>query len=73
MPESTSLAIYSVYVAMVYLLAMPRRLVRRPGVGPAQDVAIAAGVIMCGHLLLALPGTRPTSSRWHWWRSARVC
>ncbi|MBH1935464.1 MFS transporter [Streptomyces sp. AV19] len=59
MPESTSLAIYSVYVAMVYLLAMPGGWFGDRVWGPRKTVAIAASVIMCGHLLLALPG-KPT-------------
>ncbi|RLU94764.1 MFS transporter [Streptomyces griseocarneus] len=56
MPEATSVAIYSVYVAMVYLLAMPGGWFGDRVWGPRKTVAIAASVIMAGHLILALPG-----------------
>lgn len=59
MPEATSVAIYSVYVAMVYLLAMPGGWFGDRVWGPRKTVAIAASVIMAGHLVLAIPG-KPT-------------
>ncbi|RKN61285.1 MFS transporter [Streptomyces klenkii] len=59
MPEASSVAIYSVYVAMVYLLAMPGGWFGDRVWGPRKTVAIAAGVIMAGHLTLAVPG-KPT-------------
>ncbi|WP_171163151.1 peptide MFS transporter [Streptomyces sp. I05A-00742] len=59
MPEASSVAIYSVYVAMVYLLAMPGGWFGDRVWGPRKTVAIAASVIMAGHLMLALPG-KPT-------------
>ncbi|MEV4438317.1 oligopeptide:H+ symporter [Streptomyces sp. NPDC049577] len=59
MPEASSVAIYSVYVAMVYLLAMPGGWFGDRVWGPRKTVAIAASTIMAGHLLLAIPG-KPT-------------
>ncbi|GAA2722672.1 MULTISPECIES: oligopeptide:H+ symporter [Streptomyces] len=59
MPEASSVAIYSVYVAMVYLLAMPGGWFGDRVWGPRKTVTIAASVIMSGHLLLAVPG-KPT-------------
>ncbi|MFC5722173.1 peptide MFS transporter [Streptomyces gamaensis] len=56
MPETSALAIYSVYVAMVYLLTMPGGWIGDRVWGPRKTVAIAAGVIMVGHLVLAIPG-----------------
>ncbi|MCA6093650.1 oligopeptide:H+ symporter [Streptomyces sp. SCA3-4] len=56
MPEASSVAIYSVYVAMVYLLAMPGGWFGDRVWGPRKTVAIAACVIMAGHLALAIPG-----------------
>ncbi|MGW1077721.1 peptide MFS transporter [Streptomyces sp. NPDC002537] len=59
MPQATSVAIYSVYVAMVYLLAMPGGWFGDRVWGPRKTVAIAASVIVAGHGVLALPG-KPT-------------
>ncbi|MFI9720680.1 peptide MFS transporter [Streptomyces sp. NPDC052396] len=59
MPQASSVAIYSVYVAMVYLLAMPGGWIGDRIWGPRKTVTIAASTIMCGHLLLAVPG-KPT-------------
>ncbi|MEU5424440.1 oligopeptide:H+ symporter [Streptomyces olivoreticuli] len=59
MPEASSVAIYSAYVGMVYLLAMPGGWFGDRVWGPRKTVAIAAGVIMAGHLALAVPG-KPT-------------
>ncbi|MFI1972921.1 MFS transporter [Streptomyces cinnamoneus] len=56
MSEANAVAIYSVYVAMVYLLAMPGGWFGDRVWGPRKTVAIAGGVIMAGHLCLALPG-----------------
>ncbi|KPC63748.1 peptide MFS transporter [Streptomyces chattanoogensis] len=55
-PEANAVAIYSVYVAMVYLLAMPGGWIGDRIWGPRKTVAIAGGVIMAGHLVLAMPG-----------------
>ncbi|MFC0601407.1 peptide MFS transporter [Streptomyces palmae] len=49
-------AIYSVYLAMVYLLAMPGGWFGDRVWGPRKTVAIAASIIMTGHLALAIPG-----------------
>ncbi|MEW2392683.1 oligopeptide:H+ symporter [Streptomyces venezuelae] len=54
---ATATAIYSVYVAMVYLLAMPGSWFGDRLWGPRKTVAIGAGVIMLGHLCLAVPGS----------------
>lgn len=59
MPEASSVAIYSIYVAMVYLLAMPGGWFGDRVWGPRKTVTIAASTIMAGHLLLAVPG-KPT-------------
>ncbi|MBB4894828.1 POT family proton-dependent oligopeptide transporter [Streptomyces olivoverticillatus] len=59
MPEASSVAIYSVYVAMVYLLAMPGGWFGDRVWGPRKTVTIAASTIMVGHLALAIPG-KPT-------------
>ncbi|MET8558165.1 oligopeptide:H+ symporter [Streptomyces sp. NPDC004959] len=56
MNAGTATAIYSVYLAMVYLLAMPGGWIADRWWGPRRTTAIAAGIIMCGHLLLAVPG-----------------
>ncbi|MFI9614811.1 peptide MFS transporter [Streptomyces sp. NPDC052023] len=51
----TAIAIYSVYVSTVYLLAMPGGWFGDRVWGPRKTVAIAGAVIMAGHLVLALP------------------
>ncbi|MGW7521336.1 peptide MFS transporter [Streptomyces sp. NPDC054796] len=56
MDLATATAIYSVYNAMVYLLALPGGWFGDRVWGPRKTVAIAAGIIMCGHLALAVPG-----------------
>jgi proton-dependent oligopeptide transporter, POT family len=50
-------AIYSVYVSLVYLLALPGGWVADRFLGPRKTVAVAGLVIMSGHLSLALPTT----------------
>ncbi|MFD9427604.1 MULTISPECIES: peptide MFS transporter [unclassified Streptomyces] len=57
MNAATATAIYSIYMAMVYLLAMPGGWFGDRVWGPRRTVTISAGVIMLGHLTLALPGT----------------
>lgn len=54
---TTSTAIYSIYMAMVYLLAMPGGWFGDRVWGPRRTVTVAASVIMVGHLTLALPGS----------------
>lgn len=54
-PAATGAAIYSVYNASVYLLAMPGGWIADRLWGPRRTVAVAGVVIMCGHFLLAVP------------------
>ncbi|MFJ5808207.1 peptide MFS transporter [Streptomyces sp. NPDC093093] len=56
MTAATTTAIYSVYVSMVYLMAMPGGWFGDRVWGARKTVAIAGFVIMGGHLSLALPG-----------------
>ncbi|QES06444.1 MFS transporter [Streptomyces venezuelae] len=56
MTAATATAIYSVYVSMVYLMAMPGGWFGDRVWGARKTVAIAASVIMLGHVSLALPG-----------------
>ncbi|MGW3554931.1 oligopeptide:H+ symporter [Streptomyces griseoincarnatus] len=51
----TATAIYSVYLSLVYLLALPGGWFGDRVWGPRKTVAVAGGVIMLGHLTLALP------------------
>lgn len=53
---ATATAIYSVYVAMVYLMAMPGGWFGDRVWGARKTVAIASFVIMAGHVSLAVPG-----------------
>ncbi|MEU6391224.1 oligopeptide:H+ symporter [Streptomyces sp. NPDC046939] len=55
MSATTATAIYSVYMSMVYLLAMPGGWVADRFWGPRRTVAIGAGVVILGHITLALP------------------
>ncbi|MFD7431989.1 peptide MFS transporter [Streptomyces sp. NPDC059818] len=55
MSATTATAIYSVYMAMVYLLAMPGGWMADRFWGPRKTVAIGAGVVILGHITLALP------------------
>ncbi|MET8893412.1 oligopeptide:H+ symporter [Streptomyces albogriseolus] len=51
----TATAIYSVYLSLVYLLALPGGWFGDRVWGPRKTVAVAGGIIMLGHLTLALP------------------
>ncbi|MET7288513.1 oligopeptide:H+ symporter [Streptomyces sp. NPDC005573] len=51
----TATAIYSVYVSLVYLLAMPGGWIADRFLGPRKTVAVAGAIIMIGHLCLAVP------------------
>lgn len=53
----TATAIYSVYLSLVYLLTMPGGWFGDRVWGPRKTVAIAGGIIMLGHLTLALPSS----------------
>ncbi|MFI9602602.1 oligopeptide:H+ symporter [Streptomyces sp. NPDC052043] len=57
MNAATATAIYSVYLSLVYLLAMPGGWVADRILGPRKTVAVAGTIIMLGHLMLALPST----------------
>ncbi|MFE7425577.1 peptide MFS transporter [Streptomyces sp. NPDC014735] len=57
MNVTTATAIYSIYMAMVYLLAMPGGWFGDRVWGPRRTVTVAASIIMVGHLTLALPGS----------------
>ncbi|MBY8887758.1 oligopeptide:H+ symporter [Streptomyces sp. PTM05] len=52
---ATGAAIYSVYNATVYLLAMPGGWIADRLWGPRKTVAVAGAIIMTGHFLLAVP------------------
>ncbi|MGW2180108.1 peptide MFS transporter [Streptomyces sp. NPDC001732] len=57
MNAATATSIYSIYLAMVYLLAMPGGWFGDRVWGPRRTVTVSASVIMLGHLTLALPGS----------------
>ncbi|MFZ3498031.1 peptide MFS transporter [Streptomyces sp. 5.8] len=57
MNDATAVAIYSVYNAMVYLLALPGGWLGDRVWGARKAVAVAGVVIMTGHFLLAVPST----------------
>ncbi|WP_405742461.1 oligopeptide:H+ symporter [Streptomyces sp. NBC_01525] len=57
MTMATASAIYAVYLAMVYLLAMPGGWFADRVWGPRKTVIIGGCVVMLGHLTLAVPGT----------------
>ncbi|MFF0437139.1 peptide MFS transporter [Streptomyces sp. NPDC004327] len=56
MTAATATAIYSVYVSMVYLMAMPGGWFGDRVWGARKTVTIAGFVIMAGHTALAIPG-----------------
>ncbi|MGR4883451.1 peptide MFS transporter [Streptomyces sp. LARHCF249] len=56
MRTAVATAIYSVYVAMVYLMALPGGWFGDRVWGARKTVTVAGGVIMAGHFALALPG-----------------
>ncbi|MFI7385908.1 peptide MFS transporter [Streptomyces sp. NPDC049813] len=51
----TAVAIYSVYNALVYLLALPGGWLGDRVWGPRKTTAVGAAIIMVGHFMLALP------------------
>ncbi|MGW6919089.1 peptide MFS transporter [Kitasatospora sp. NPDC054939] len=55
MQVGTATAVVSVYNAMVYLLALPGGWIADRFLGARRTVALAGGVIMGGHFLLAVP------------------
>ncbi|MEV0034846.1 oligopeptide:H+ symporter [Streptomyces sp. NPDC050804] len=58
MDLATTTAVYSIYLSMVYLLALPGGWLGDRVWGPRRTVTIAACTIMTGHLVLALPGPK---------------
>ncbi|MDQ0991301.1 oligopeptide:H+ symporter [Streptomyces sp. V3I7] len=52
---ASATAIYSVYLSLVYLLALPGGWIADRILGPRKTVAVAGTIIMLGHLTLALP------------------
>ncbi|SHN08789.1 peptide MFS transporter [Actinacidiphila paucisporea] len=59
MTAATATAIYSIYMAMVYLLAMPGGWFGDRVWGPRKTVVVSTAIIMAGHLTLAIPGEGP--------------
>ncbi|MFP3992002.1 oligopeptide:H+ symporter [Streptomyces sp. E11-3] len=57
MTMAAASSIYAVYLAMVYLLAMPGGWLGDRVWGPRKAVTVAGVIIVAGHLTLALPGT----------------
>ncbi|MGW2476759.1 peptide MFS transporter [Streptomyces sp. NPDC001665] len=57
MSATTATAIYSVYMAMVYLLTMPGGWIADRLWGPRKTVAVGAGVVILGHITLAVPSS----------------
>ncbi|GAA1387546.1 MFS transporter [Kitasatospora putterlickiae] len=55
MKLATATAVYSVYTAMVYLLALPGGWIADRFLGARKTVALGGSIIMIGHFLLALP------------------
>ncbi|MFI1520856.1 peptide MFS transporter [Kitasatospora cineracea] len=55
-PAATAAAVYSVYNAMVYLLALPGGWIADRLLGARRTVALGGLVIMVGHFMLAVPG-----------------
>ncbi|MEV4560571.1 peptide MFS transporter [Kitasatospora sp. NPDC049285] len=57
MQVATATAVYSVYNAMVYLLALPGGWIADRLLGARRTVALGGAVIMVGHFLLAVPAS----------------
>ncbi|MEU5579874.1 MULTISPECIES: peptide MFS transporter [Streptomyces] len=57
MSATTATAIYSVYMSMVYLLALPGGWMADRFWGPRKTVIIGASVVILGHITLALPNS----------------
>ncbi|MFH8382679.1 peptide MFS transporter [Kitasatospora sp. NPDC018058] len=55
MKMAVATAIYSVYTAMVYLLALPGGWIADRFLGARKTVAVGGTIIMIGHFLLAVP------------------
>ncbi|WP_420034001.1 peptide MFS transporter [Streptomyces sp. cg28] len=57
MDGATATAIYSVYLSLVYLLAMPGGWFADRFWGPRKTVVIGSGIVILGHITLALPSS----------------
>ncbi|MFG2697399.1 peptide MFS transporter [Kitasatospora sp. NPDC048407] len=57
MQVATATAVYSVYNAMVYLLALPGGWIADRLLGARRTVALGGAIIMVGHFLLAVPAS----------------
>ncbi|WP_395295919.1 peptide MFS transporter [Kitasatospora hibisci] len=55
MKAAVAAAVYSVYTAMVYLLALPGGWIADRFLGARKTVAVGGVIIMIGHFLLAVP------------------
>ncbi|MEE1784269.1 oligopeptide:H+ symporter [Streptomyces sp. SP17BM10] len=55
MKTAVAAAVYSVYTAMVYLLALPGGWIADRFLGARKTVAVGGTIIMIGHFLLAVP------------------
>jgi POT family proton-dependent oligopeptide transporter len=55
--ESTAVAFYGVYIALVYMLALPGGWVADRLLGGRRAVLVGGGVIATGHYLMAIPVT----------------
>ncbi|MER7754324.1 oligopeptide:H+ symporter [Kitasatospora sp. NPDC097643] len=55
MDKAVAAAVYSVYTAMVYLLALPGGWIADRFLGARKTVAVGGTIIMIGHFLLAVP------------------
>ncbi|MEU2789269.1 oligopeptide:H+ symporter [Streptomyces sp. NPDC007100] len=56
MTAASASAIYAVYMALVYLLAMPGGWFGDRVWGPRKTVIVGASVVIAGHVVLAIPG-----------------
>lgn len=57
MKVAVAAAVYSVYTAMVYLLALPGGWIADRFLGARKTVAVGGTIIMAGHFMLAVPAT----------------
>ena len=55
--DQTATAIYGIYTAFVYLVALPGGWIADRLWGARRAIFIGGIIIMCGHFVLALPGT----------------
>ena len=55
--DQTATAIYGLYTAFVYLVALPGGWIADRLWGARRAIFVGGIVIMCGHFVLAIPGT----------------